>query len=390
MRIKAFKWIDKWIGTPLIWTISMCRPRSTPLHIQNVTEILVIKLVAIGDLVVLLPTLAALKYRLPECRITLLTTRRVMAVVENQPFIDEIIYADMTKIRFFFDSFWKIIGELRRRKIALCLDFEHYYRFVALFPICAGIPHVAGFDLPHQGKGRIRSIKIPYSVSSHEARNFWRFLSGIGLNASDFSGPAPIPVGPDDAAYVENQLAKLEISGPFIMIHSGTSPIATHRRWSQQNWHDLGIRLATRLAIPILWVIGPTDSPADMPDHPCIFLLDRLTIPQVAYCMKKAVIYVGLDTGPTHIAGAMGCPVVALYGPNTPQKWGPYGSALHRPIYNQLPCSPCIQQYRGRVTPTCPVPRCMQSISVDTVFETIVTHPVIQDWCRGGERTLVD
>ena len=98
-------------------------------------------------------------------------------------------------------------------------------------------------------------------------------------------------------------------------------------------------------------------------DEKPINLAGKTNLKELAYLYSKCQLQVSTDTGPMHIAAAMGCPVVALFGPTAPWRTGPYGKG-HRVIREEMECSPCFKKRCDHLS-------CMRSITVDWVFDTV-------------------
>ena len=94
-----------------------------------------------------------------------------------------------------------------------------------------------------------------------------------------------------------------------------------------------------------------------------------VTLGQLPFLIKNCRAFLTNDTGPMHIAAAMNVPTVALFGPNTPFRYGPVGNG-HVVIYKKLECSPCIIAHEGKV-PYCKDNKCMQAISVDEAWHAL-------------------
>ncbi|HTP12414.1 MAG TPA: glycosyltransferase family 9 protein, partial [Bacteroidota bacterium] len=107
----------------------------------------------------------------------------------------------------------------------------------------------------------------------------------------------------------------------------------------------------------------------------CINVAGRLTIPELCALLEQSVLYIGNDSGPLHLATALGVPTVGLFGPESPVFYGPLGDR-HTSIYRRLPCSPCMNVYAAKSF-RCPYnARCMKEIQVDEVFDAL---PVLEE-----------
>ena len=92
-------------------------------------------------------------------------------------------------------------------------------------------------------------------------------------------------------------------------------------------------------------------------------LVGETRLKELAYLYSKCRLLICTDTGPMHMAAAMGCPVVALFGPTAPLRTGPYGQG-HRIIREDMECSPCFKKKCSHLT-------CMKDITVASVFDTV-------------------
>ena len=94
-----------------------------------------------------------------------------------------------------------------------------------------------------------------------------------------------------------------------------------------------------------------------------INLAGKTSLKELACLYSECRLLITTDTGPMHMAAAMGCPVVALFGPTAPWRTGPYGRG-HRVIREDMDCSPCFRKRCSHI-------RCMKGITVEKVFETV-------------------
>lgn len=373
--IELFRFFDKYLGTPICLSLtqlerlkSFFQPHPT-FDPQKIKRILVIKTVALGDLILLLPTLKALKETFPEACLTLLTTPRVREVVEGQNFIDEIIYFDPTNI----GSLKNIFQQLREGNFTLVVEAEHYYRFTTIISYLIGAPWRVGFALPRQGRKGLFNIRVPYRIDLHEVENFYQLAVAVGAKRKREIKLEPVVVSRADQEKVRDFLRKEGIQRyeKLIILHPSTSPRATSRRWESEKWAELAEILHTKGFRLIISGSSAEDEAvkeveAKLNFNPVVSA-GKLNLKQFAVLLKRAVLFVGVDTGALHLAAAEGTPVLGLYGPNTPRKWGPYG-VKSKTIYHPLNCSPCIRQYQG-VVYNCSQNLCLQKITVEEVFQ---------------------
>ena len=380
MQSKTLKWMDKIIGTSLCFSLGLFDQilhffiKRPPFEPASIKKILIIKLVAIGDLVVALPTLKAIREEFSKANISLLTTPRVKEIAENIPFVDEIIYYDPFKTHRGISGILRMCFMLKNKGFDLVVELEHYYRVTTFFSYFSGAKHSVGFDLPMQGRRGLFTIKVPYDVNKHELEVFLDMARAIGVKNTNPS-LIEISFSKEDERYVKNLLAKLtEASSLLIGIHVGTGKSAISRRWINKRWAKLADILIEKYNAKVIFTGAEVEKGivaeiTKYMKHKATNLVGKTTLKQFAALTKQCDLFISLDTGPMHIVAAQKTPVVALFGPNTPKKWGPYGDN-HRVIYKALPCSPCTQQYRGKVS-NCKNNICMQKITVEDVLKAV-------------------
>jgi len=378
-KVELFKKIDKVIGTPICFLLGgldklLFRKKNLKLQWKR---ILVIKLIAIGDLVVALPTIKALKKSFPEAYLAILITPRVKEVVEGFPYLDKIISYDILGKDKGIRGLFKIISLLKKERFDLVIELDHYYRITSLITFFAGIKNRVGFDLPGQGRRGLVTIKVPYLTKVHEVETFLEVAKEVGADISD-KELVEIWTSDQDKNYVDNFLKEVGVTEEdfLVGIHPGTGPSATSRRWAPKKFAQLADWLIKEKKAKVIFTGANSEidlineSVRVMTSKP-IIAAGRMNLKQFVELCRRCKLFICVDTGPLHIAAAMKTKVIGLYGPNTPIKWGPYGKG-HIAIYKNLPCSPCTKQYLGQVS-KCKKPKCMEEIEVEEVMKAVET-----------------
>jgi|Deesub1362A_J573_1020465.scaffolds.fasta_scaffold04692_4 lipopolysaccharide heptosyltransferase II len=371
--------IDVYLGTPLCALFSFLKKAFLFLGIkkrgrlEDVRRILAIKLVAIGDLVLLLPSLKALRERFPDGYIALLTNPRVKEVVEGLPFVDEIIYYDVFNAHRGLKGFFYIQTLLKEKGFDLVVEFDQRYRMTSLLAFLSGALLHAGFSVPWQGRRGLMDIRVSYDEEKHEMESFLDIVKALGAEVRK-PELVSIPHSMEDEKRVERFISSHGLSGKNIVIlHTVTSPLATERRWEKKKFARLADYLLER-GVEVVF----TGSPADLSYIEEIMTLMKgkpvvaageLSLKEFSVLAARSSLVVSVDTGALHIAAASGSPVIGLYGPSDPRKWSPYGKK-HTFIYKNFPCSPCNIPLYGK-TPDCEDPRCMKEIEVEEVIKVI-------------------
>ena len=207
----------------------------------------------------------------------------------------------------------------------------------------------------------------PYYVNydQHALDRYLKTIDYIGCNMYPWKGD--IPVGQPDKDAIEEFILKNGIQNDRIV---AINPMA---RWKTKLWEPERFSLvADRVQQELNGKVVFTGSKQDrvvideignkMKTTP-LDLAGRTSLKALAYLYSKCFLLVTTDTGPMHMAAAMGCPVVALFGPTAPWRTGPYGKR-HRVIREALECSPCFKKKCDHLS-------CMMDITVDRVFDSV-------------------
>jgi ADP-heptose:LPS heptosyltransferase len=183
-------------------------------------------------------------------------------------------------------------------------------------------------------------------------------------------GRAPVPsiAVPEDAKRVlaEGALAEWAAwSAPLVVVHPGAG--WEHRRWPAERYAELVGRLLERgAAVAVTGSVGERDLARSVarPDPSCLALAGDLSLVELAALLAGAAAFVGADTGVTHLAVAVGTPVVALFGPGDPSRFGSFrpGDTV---CYHRVACAPCRQVACDDDG------ACMRAISVDEVADAV-------------------
>jgi heptosyltransferase I len=268
-------------------------------------RILVVRLGAMGDVIHALPGVASLKHGFPRSHITWVIRPRWMPLLENNPFVDEVIPLERNArgIR----AAWR---KLRERHFDLAVDFQGLVQSA----LVAAVSHADRIVGLHRSQAWERWASLFYSSeivtsSVHVVDRNVELAAAAG--ASSTLRAFPIPEGSPEGPLPE---------GKFVL----ASPLAG---WGSKQWPlEFYEELVGRLEMPLV-VNGPPDAAAT---------LEKIRGAQVhfsglrglIYATRRAYAVVGVDSGPMHLAAALAKPGVAIFGPTDPARNGPYGGSL--------------------------------------------------------------
>lgn len=345
------KMLDAFVGRVAVSL--MMRPADTDFT-GIVTSILVIRPGGIGDAVLLLPALHALRAKFPAVHITILAERRNAAVFGLCPLVDNTLCYDHSSD--LLSALWGTYD--------VVIDSEQWHRLSAVVARLTGSPLTIGYATNE--RGRLFTRQISYSHDDYEAESFLHLLEPLGI----YSASIPktyIAVPPQSSANISPLLADYG-DACFVTIFPGAS--IPERRWGTERFRRVAELLAV-FGIGVVVVGGKEDCRQGeiiTAGGVGVNLAGITSLAGTAAVIQKSSLLLSGDSGVLHIAVGLGVPTVSLFGPGRAKKWAPRGDH-HLVINKNYPCSPCTT---FGTTPPCPENvACMRDITVEEVFNTV-------------------
>lgn len=312
-------------------------------------RILIIRLSALGDVVHALPSLARLREALPEATIGWAVEDRAASLLQGHPQLDRLhvvprgAWANLVKK----DPLAVLRGlrrqarELRAGRYDVTLDFQSNTRSAALAWL-SGAPRRIGQPKPFAKEAaRLFATESPPPVGKtvHKIERNLQLLLPLGI-----TGPAPRPLIPEPEALGAAADAIAAGARPLVVIHPGVSVFGALKAWPEERFAALGARLAADGArVLFAWGGAAEERLARSlaAAAPGTEAAPRTAgILGFAALLRRADLVVGVDSGPLHLAAAVGAPVLGLYGPKHPQTYGPFWGP-HEVVRSGIECSPC-------------------------------------------------
>jgi len=344
----------------------------------------------IGNLVQASPTLRSLRNKFAESEIVFLTLDQNKGVYEGSGLYDIAIYLRLTTLWDFTRELIKLFFTLRSFNFNLIVNLEPLAYFGELISFYAGVGDRVGYVIP--GRTSLFTKGVEFREDEHIARTFYRTLKVFDIDDKPLDEdlvPERIPLRPSEERAAGELLAAEEVnSDDFIVgINVNASDVAIERRWPLENFAALSDLLQQRLGAKVLLVGAPDEvsyvesAIAMMRETPVNFA-GRTTLREVVALMDRMDLFITNDSGPLHLAYAMGTPTISLFGPETPERYGPIGKK-HRAIFKRVDCSPCLN-FKNLKRSNCKQDgRCMKEIKVHEIFE-LVDKGYLQ-WKETGE-----
>ena len=308
-------------------------------------RILFIRLRSMGDCLLLTAPIRALKAEFPKFRITVLVEPRFADCFDANPDVDEILTRP-TKLSF--------AARLLTRRFHAIVNL-HGGPTSLLYSCMAWGKRIGG---EHYKAAAFYHGFLPSPApDAHTVESTMAYMRWLGLQTEE---PPKLryEVHPKEAARMQQTLR----GRSYAVIHPGA--VFATKRWSAGHYGELARRLAAR-GLTIVLTAGAGEeawvSEAAREIERSVILLG-LSIPELAELIRGARLYVGNDSGPMHLAAAVGTPVVAIWGSSDSRRWRPW-EVEHRVVQNPFECNPC-PGYRCLVADS---PLCIESVTVAQV-----------------------
>jgi predicted lipopolysaccharide heptosyltransferase III len=342
-------------------------------NLDNVREIMIIQLAELGDVIISLPTISGLRRAFPSAHIIAVVGQWAKEFVEHFPDVDEVIgvqfrgAATVRRNKEKGEPFFRIVKSLALRRPDIIVDLKGDFISQVIWLLSK-----AHFRVD-RGIVRIRELLLSVKHSNvvpfhrHETELCRAIVSPLGVKLYDYRPTLLLKEKDVHDVDVLLEQAGLASEEKFVVIHPGAGWI--YRRWFPERYAELSDRIANS-GVKTLFTgsRGEEEIVKQILLHQrteTINLVGKTSLMQLALILEKAILFIGSDSGPMHLASAMGTPIVALFGPNSPLKFRPaWGN--NEIIWKGLACSPCSQYYCVHRTNIC-----MEQISVEDVWERV-------------------
>jgi heptosyltransferase-1 len=310
-------------------------------------RILVVRLGAMGDLIHTLPAVASLKHGYPGSHLSWAVEPRWGCLLEGNPFVDQLIVLERGRPAGLVAS-WR---KLRAQRFDFAVDFQGLIKS-AMVACVARPDRIFGF---HRSQLREKLAGVVYSSEtlSHATHVVDRNLDlAVAAGAASVVRCFHLPSGAPEGALPEQ---------PFVL----ASPFAGWRskQWPLEYYGELARRLKQDLGAPLVLNAPPGPHLEGIPG----VISNVSGVPGLIYATRLAAAVVGVDSGPMHLASALGKPGVAIFGPTDPARNGPYGDT-----FTVLRSPRAVTTYK-RVAGSDAL---MRDISPEEVFEALKAHLV--------------
>jgi len=390
MRPDAIARADRWLAKPLCAVLSgfdrlrRLGQRRAP---RQPRRIVFVKLIEMGSTVLACPAFAEAEKLVGRDNLFILVFAPNRAILDVLPYFrpENVIAVEERNLAVFAVSLLRALLRLWREGVDTAIDMEGLTSASAVVTYLTGARRRVGFyNFTSQGpyRGRLFTHELNYGFSHHVSK---QFLALVHAATSDGDGapllkeripdertelPRFVPTEAESAAVAA--LAG-SLDGPLVLLNPNCSDLLPLRRWPTQRFVELGRRLLDEQPDAHIVVTGAPNEREEaeavarrIDPERARSLAGRTTLRQLLVLYDMANVLVSNDSGPVHFAALTAIPVVALYGPETPQLYGTL-STRAKALSAGLMCSPCVNILNHRMSP-CRDNQCMQKLSVDRVL----------------------
>ncbi len=333
----------------------------------NYKRILVIRTDRIGDVVLSTPVIKNLRDNFPQSFIAMMVSPYTQDIIQGNPFLDDVIIFDKEeKDKSPFGAL-KFIFFLRKYRFDLAIILHPTNR-VHIVSFLAGIPRRVGYSKKTGFLNTDRVGEEKYRGEKHELEYNLDLLRVLGIEPREKTLFVPLQRKAEQK--VDLFLRKHAVkNGDLVMVHPGAS--CPSKIWPPQNFAVVSDKLTERYNSKILIATDKKDRAlgeevAEFMKHRPILALGEFSLSELASILKRAELFISNDSGPVHIAAAVGTPVISIFGRKqpglSPRRWGPLGKndiVLHKDVG----CSLCLAH-------NCRIGfKCLKAITPEEVLE---------------------
>lgn len=357
--VKIQRFIDKYAGGILCL---ICSLSSRRLY-REPQRIAIVKLWAVGESVLTLPMIAALKKRFPHASLSVFCRARNKQVYVGLPFIDEIIVCEPESLH----AIWSF-----RSKYDLVIDCEPYLNISALLTSWIGGNRI-GFS--HGVRSLLYDTKIEYDAGQPVVLTYMDLVEHLSIHSVPTS-LVQLSTNKSDVLTVKLWLKnQLFPRGKIFGICASAAESGISRLWPLQKYAELINAIVETHHASIVLVgtkkdQGTMEQLRFMTKYP-----ERVgnaagatTLGQLFALLKECNVFISNDTGPMHVAAAQGIPTIGLFDPNTPVRFAPFGRK-NRFVYKPTQPFPCINVHKGVID--CKHTNHMSKIAVEDVLKEV-------------------
>lgn len=326
----------------------------------------------LGDVVMSLPALRALRDAYPEARLAILVKQELASFFDGARWLDEVIPYRVARGFAGLSDRWRIVRAIRARRVDVAILFPRSFE-AALWPTLAGVPRRAGFGTDGRSWMLTHTARwIGVQPDRHQAHDYLDLLGQLfGIDRSII---AAVPdVHEPHRTAMREWLAqhRRRPHGPLIAL-AAAAAYGPAKEWPTTHYAALIDHLAERHDAECVLVGAPNErakceSVVAASRHGALVAAGATGVGQLIALLSLSSAFAGNDSGAMHVAAALRLPTVAIFGSTNPERTRPLGPQTSV-LYHRIECSPCLQR-------TCRFGHydCLRRIAVNEVAEALAT-----------------
>ncbi|MFN8005518.1 MAG: putative lipopolysaccharide heptosyltransferase III [Terriglobia bacterium] len=344
-------------------------------------SLLFIRLRSLGDILLSTPLYAAIKAWRPDLRISVLVEKPYNEILRHNPHVDQVVAVGSLNRSNWekLQSRLSVLRSLRKSRFDCCINLHGGSTSAWLTALSRARYRVGHHqfrnafsynvrlqpDNPHAGKNKLHTVE-------HQIQ----WLRALGLPKAEIPPMTVVP-DPDFHAAAQALLERAGLTpGSRYVVIQPTSRFYT-KEWTPDGFAEIADFLKTRYGLPVVLTGGPGEERklelVLEKSHSKPAILRRASLSELAWVLSNACLFVGNDSGPTHLAAALSIPIVVLFGSSNSVLWSPW-KVPHRIVQNPFDCNPC----PGYSCLVYHEPLCILSITasqVKSAIETLMEGP---------------
>ncbi len=351
-----------------------------PIRQEGISRLLIRGPNWLGDAVMSEPAITGIRQRFPGATITLLAKPAIAELFQGHPAIDEIFRYEHVRQHAGLVGKWTLSQSLRRQRFDLAILLQNAFE-AALLAWLANIPLRYGYATDGRRFLLTHAIPVPRSSPAlHQVHYYVNLLKELGVTGNSTGAPSPrLVLSPKEQEAGWAQLRALGVMEGDVLI--GVNPGSTYgsaKRWfperfaqaAQQALQQASRTFGRPAKVVIIGAPGEESLGKhiahQMQDQP-IQLSGKTSIRELMAVLQRCALLITNDTGPMHVAAALGVPIVAVFGPTDSATTSPMGSPATL-IRQPVDCAPCLLR-------ECPIDhRCMERVDVKDVAKASAEH----------------
>ncbi|MCM8760761.1 MAG: lipopolysaccharide heptosyltransferase II [Candidatus Omnitrophica bacterium] len=325
-------------------------------------RILIVNVNWIGDVIFSTPFIRAVREAYPDAYIACLLHPRCKDILESNPRLDEIIFYDEEGSHKSLVGKWRLIKQLKARKFDTAFLLHRSFT-KALITLLAGIKERIGYPNKNRGWVLTKAVEEP-DEELHKVEYFLNIAKSAGIKPLNTSYEYFVDNGA--RKYISSFLKDVGVSDEDRIILLCPGGNWGPKRWAAEKFAKLGEILGERFKAKIILAASAKDAGLavqinELMGGKAIVAAGKTDLKQLGALLERSELVVANDTGPMHMASALGVKTIALFGPTSPRITGPYGTGAWRIIWKNERCeTPCYDV-------TCIDNICMDAITVEDV-----------------------